>query len=62
MDLANERVHQFYQTDKRLDWVSVGKWDSIYDMRVESVLLSMDGKNHHGMLQGCTAFLNLLCA
>ncbi len=44
MDLANERAYQFYQTDKRLDWVSAGEWNSIYDMRVESVLLSMDGK------------------
>ncbi len=44
MALANERMNPFYQTDKRLDWVSAGKWVSIYDMQIECVLLSMDGK------------------
>lgn len=44
MDMANQRMHPFYQMDKRLAWVSAGKWDSIYRMEVESILLSMDGK------------------
>ena len=44
IDIANQRQHQIYQSDRRNEYLWLGKKESLYAPVFESVLLSMDGK------------------
>ena len=44
IDIANQCRHEIYQSDRRNEYLWLGKRDSLYAPVFETVLLSMDGK------------------